>query len=132
MDNIRPIKAELKLGKIYFEKIDFHINVENYIQEDLSYNFQREVITIDETHYLVELSCHMFNENKDVELNIKLVGEFICNVEDKNKLDIMLNVNAVAILFPYLRSQVTLVTTQPQYLPINLPPLNIARMFKEK
>ena len=38
--------------------------------------------------------------------------------------------NGVAILFPYLRSELTLLTTQPGFQPIVLPAVNIAKMFQ--
>ena len=38
--------------------------------------------------------------------------------------------NGVAILFPYLRSEITLLTTQPGFQPIVLPAVNIAKMFQ--
>lgn len=39
--------------------------------------------------------------------------------------------NAVAILFPYIRSQISLLTAQPETTPIVLPPLNIAQLVED-
>ena len=35
--------------------------------------------------------------------------------------------NTVAIMFPFIRSQVTLLTTQPGMTPIVLPPINTTK-----
>ena len=51
--------------------------------------------------------------------------------EQANKRDVLIRQNAVAILFPYLRSQVSLLTTQPGVEPVILPPLNIAKMVEQ-
>ena len=59
----------------------------------------------------------------------ELVGIF--SMDDKTDLSIgKLKTNAVAIMFPYLRSQVTLWTSQPMMSPIVLPPININKIFK--
>ena len=39
--------------------------------------------------------------------------------------------NTVAIMFPFVRSQISLLTTQPDMVPIVLPPINTAK-FEEK
>ncbi len=40
--------------------------------------------------------------------------------------------NTVAILFPYLRSQLTLLSSQPDFEPIILPALNINALLNEE
>ncbi|MDR2572677.1 MAG: protein-export chaperone SecB, partial [Oscillospiraceae bacterium] len=37
--------------------------------------------------------------------------------------------NTVAIMFPYIRTQLSLLTTQPGITPITIQPMNIVRMF---
>lgn len=55
-----------------------------------------------------------------------------CSIDEnlENK-DAILNNNAVAILFAYVRSQLTLLTSQPGTSPIVLPVMNIAKMIEE-
>lgn len=55
-----------------------------------------------------------------------------CSIDEslENK-DVLLNSNAVAILFAYVRSQLTLLTAQPGTEPIVLPVMNIAKMLEE-
>ena len=38
--------------------------------------------------------------------------------------------NAVAIMFPFLRSQISLLTTQPDMIPVVLPAININKLLK--
>ena len=69
-----------------------------------------------------------------MELNIEIVGIFTSDYDEQD-VDLIKSIiqdNTTAILFPYLRSQISLVTTQPEFSPIILPPMNIAEMFKEK
>ena len=44
----------------------------------------------------------------------------------------MLEVNGTAILFPYLRSIITTITSSMGIQPIILPTMNIVKMIKEK
>lgn len=44
---------------------------------------------------------------------------------------IMMRQNAVAIIFPYVRSQISLLTAQPEMTPLVLPPFNVAQMVMD-
>ena len=48
-----------------------------------------------------------------------------------DKKDILVKKNAVSILMPYIRSQLSLLTAQPEVECQVLPPLNVAKMFEE-
>lgn len=68
-------------------------------------------------------------------LSLSIVGIFSVSDEDEKKIDIskevLLEKNAISILFPYLRSQITLLTSQPSFQPIVLPPININALFDD-
>ena len=55
--------------------------------------------------------------------------EFRTKLEQEKK-DIIITKNAVAILFPYLRSQVTRMTAQPDIEPVVIPAININALLK--
>lgn len=63
-------------------------------------------------------------------IDISLSGFFRVEgqVEDKTVQD-LIKKNAVAILMPYLRSELTLLTAQPDTDSVVLPPFNINKMF---
>lgn len=44
----------------------------------------------------------------------------------------LINENAVAIIMPYIRSQVSLITVQPEVDCVVLPPFNIVGMMAEQ
>ena len=54
-----------------------------------------------------------------------------CVCSQENDRDAIIHQNAVAILFPYVRSQITLLTSQPEVDSIVLPPVNIAKMVED-
>lgn len=49
-----------------------------------------------------------------------------------NSDDSMIQQNAVAIMMPYLRSEISLITAQPGTKTVVLPPFNIVEMMGEK
>lgn len=66
---------------------------------------------------------------------INNVKEGIVLIKDKrykNNIErgIVVTKNTVAILFPYLRSQVTLMTAQPNIEPVVIPAININALLK--
>lgn len=50
------------------------------------------------------------------------------HVEDRKTI---IQQNAVAIVFPYIRSQISLLTAQPEVEPVVLPAMNIAQMVED-
>ncbi len=52
-------------------------------------------------------------------------------IENKQAQD-LINKNAVAILMPYLRSEVSLLTAKPETECVVLPPFNINKMLEEQ
>lgn len=128
------MQSVLNLERISFEKIEYSRNVNaGSIPKEFEMNFTRQVLTsADGQHFRVSLTANVWSKDEDgFKLEITLVGFFSCDCEDENLKRELVNKNSIAILFPYLRSQISLVTTQPDMLPITLQPMNIAAMFEE-
>ena len=64
-----------------------------------------------------------------MELNLETVAFFkLDNQGEKiseQTAEQILKKNTVAIMFPFIRSQVSILTTQPGMIPIVMPPINI-------
>lgn len=85
----------------------------------------------------VQLNLEIKNEKNEspFDLSVSIVGFFELNSEDYEEEDYinLLKVNAVAILYPYLRSIVTDITSKANaFNPLILPPMNIASMLNEE
>lgn len=68
-------------------------------------------------------------------LEISLSGYFSIESEDKLAEDLkntLVTKNSVAILMPYLRSQLSLLTAQPEVECVVLPPFNINNMLERE
>lgn len=95
-------------------------------------SFSREIQSDENNHYRVSLKCDIIEKTEAlIEMHVCIVGEFTCDTTNEDLKEKLVSQNSVAILFPYLRSQVSLVSTQPDIQPILIPPVNIAAMFDE-
>ena len=133
--NVSGVPASLKLENMFFSKIEY-FREEDFQKTDYMIQFNREIKKSEENpqKYRVALEANIKDKNGRMELNIEIVGIFISDYteQDADLIKSIIQDNTTAILFPYLRSQISLVTTQPEFSPIILPPMNIAEMFKEK
>ena len=127
-------KSVLELKSLYFDTIEFR-RKDGKNSHFIKYGVNcREVKQDDQnpSHFWLILGTNITDKQKEaVEINVSLVGEFIVSA-DENNFDILrlIKENGVAILFPCLRSELTLLTTQPGFHPIVLPAVNIAKMFQ--
>ena len=132
--NVSGVPSSLKLEKIFFPKIEC-FQEEDFLKTDYTIQFNRVIKRIEDNlqKYRVSLEAVIKDKKGKMELCVEIVGIFSsdCREGETKLIKSIIQDNTTAILFPYLRSQISLVTTQPQILPIILPPMNIAEMFKE-
>ncbi len=77
--------------------------------------------------YKLTLELHMNGESNKLKLAVKCIAYFQTTQDNK----LLIERNALAIMFPYVRSYVSNITSQPGMMPIVLPPINIAAMFQD-
>lgn len=123
--DINEIKSILTMENLYFSKctIERGPSIQNgKLNVDLSKRIER----IDEHKYNIELSLSINNE--DLHLVVIANAHFLYGGEDYSKEDAIVHTNTIAIMYPYVRSQVTLMTSQPGMTPIVLPPINTSKL----
>lgn len=111
--------------KIEFERKGFKNT------EELKFKLQIQIGLDENETYKVTL---VLNGTKQDEYNIDISLSGFFKDEGKENLDNkmvqdLINKNAVAILMPYLRSELTLLTAQPDTDSVVLTPFNINNMF---
>lgn len=121
------VESVLKLNHLVFDEVSFvreGFKTENKFQME----FGAEVETGEAQGYIVRLRIIGVVED-EYKVIIRVSGYFEID-KDMNEKDVILKQNAVAILFPYVRSELTLLTAQPEVTPIIIPPLNIVQMMQ--
>lgn len=124
------INSTLILQNLVFDKIEF--NRKGFKNnEELKFAIQVQIGTIEDSTYKVTLILQG-DKKEEFEFLISLSGFFEIDkndyLSDERKHD-LINKNAVAILMPYLRSEVSLLTAQPEMDCVVLPPFNINKML---
>jgi len=120
-------QSALRLKNIFFQDIQMeNSGTKTKSVDDAKAGFRLEKPILDGQSLKVGLRCKVEIEGV-LYLQLLLVGEF--EGENEEFLKRMVP-NAIAIIFPYMRSQVTLMTAQPNLPPIVLPPININSLLK--
>ena len=118
----------LNLQKLVFDRIEFDRKGFKNTQE-LKFELQAQIGLDENGISKVTLVLNGTKQDEyDIVISLSGFFKFEGQVEDKMGQD-LISKNAVAILMPYLRSEVTLLTAQPDTDSVVLPPFNINKMF---
>lgn len=124
-------ESNLILQHLVFDEIEFKrlgFKTESEVNYELEIQIGRD--HDNQENYKVTL---VLNGKKDKEYIFKIVlsGFFeIKNAENISDKETLIHKNAVAIMMPYLRSKVSLLTSQPETNSIVMPIFNINKMIK--
>lgn len=129
----KNIKSNLILQELFFDKVLFErIGWDRNDNDDISFRLRSDVAKkLGEETYKIELS--LIGEKED-EFKIELVEVGIFVLENSEELDselkeAIIRENTVAIMLPYLRSQLAILTAQPGLDSVTLPIFNVSAMF---
>lgn len=118
----------LKLNGIHFNELSFkRRDSTDSVIDDCE--LTRKIVDIDVDNFTVELNFKL--STSIFEMSISLEGEFNIVCEDALMKERLKKNNTISILFPYIRSEVTLLTSQPEMTPVIIPPININKLIDE-
>ena len=117
------ILEKIEITESTFRKKDFSLD-----ELELGVRVEHSVENIGEDEYEIVLNTTVSDENENVYVNVRVKAIF--RTQQKN-MD-MLEKNIIAIIFPYIRSYISIITTQPGMPPIVLPAMNIIAMVNDQ
>ena len=130
-------KSYLSLERHIVKSMSFSIN-ENFdfgkgTPITINPEFTRNIKKVDNDSVMVNLIFCIDNENADMPFSMEVNIEGLFHLEDWEHPDRLplIRSNSVAILSPYLRSIVTMITANANISPYVLPVMNIAAMFEQ-
>ncbi len=121
---IGKMKSSLKMSDLYFSKCVVERSAE-LEKGEYKADLQKSIKKVKDHEFDVELKLSV--EKGDFSLLVITKAHFLYEDEDYGKEENIINMNTVAIMFPFIRSQVTLLTSQPGMAPIILPPINTTK-----
>jgi len=122
---------KLKFGRYRVEQLTFDQEEDFYDKESIKISMGSHVELIDEESAVVSIICGLESEDEKFKLFIRVSGEFLVEDDDSTENitgitnEMLLSRNSISILFPYVRSAVSQVTSIGYNAPIVLPPINV-------
>ena len=121
-------ESPLVLEKIEIIESTFRKKDEPLEGLELGVQVERSLKKMSDNDYEVILETTVSDKDEKVFVNVK--GRAIFSTQQEN-MDI-LEKNTIAIMFPYIRSYISIITTQPGMNPIVLPAMNIVAMVNDQ
>lgn len=130
------VESKLQMLGLYFSKFDFRLDGQldsSPLKNSIVVNHSSKIDDANQVRIQIDLKL----EDKQglFELNLQTLGFFkLENPEDVSEeiAKEILEKNTVAIMLPFIRSQVSLLTTQPGMAPVLLPPIDVNAMLQDK
>ena len=119
--NIEEMKSNLQMKNLYFSRCTFERS-DSLDKGEIEMTLAKRINKTGEHEYDVALKL---NAGKaDMQLEIVANAVFVYEADSYEDEQEIIEHNTVAIMFPYVRSQATLMTSQPGMQPIIVPPIN--------
>lgn len=135
MKKMRDENCPLILEKLFFDEIKFQRKNIEKSGSDPCFSFQIRVgKKEDEDLYIATIISYVEKED-EYDIEISLSGLFLIDADmqiENEDIEQLINKNAVAILMPYMRSEISLITAQPDVECITMPPININAMMERE
>ena len=121
-------ESPLVLDKIEIVESVFRKKDASLEDLELEVNVERNLSKIENDSYEVVLVVTVCDKEEIIYVSVKSRAIFKTRQENMD----ILEKNTIAIMFPYVRSYISIITTQPGMMPIVLPAMNIAAMIKDQ
>ena len=121
-------ESPLVLKNIIITEGHFKRNEDSLENLELKVGVSHDVERLSEREYKITLELNVADPEEKLSVFVKGMAIF----ETKQENQMLIEQNTLAIMFPYFRSYVSTLTTQPGMTPIVLPAMNIMTMLAQK
>lgn len=124
--DINKMKSDLRMEDFHF--VECSVKRKTVVKEGaLLIDLSKEIDELEDRSYTVTLTLTVKKDTDDLSIRVVATANFSIDNDDAELVKPIIETNTVAIMFPFIRSQVSLLTTQPGMTPIVLPPINTAK-----
>lgn len=127
MEISTPYASQLKLVDLMIVESSFSRTEKEIQDAALEMEIEKDIQKQSEDQYEITLAVRLKEKNNQINIYVKSKAHFTTQQENTN----LIEKNTIAIIFPYIRSHISSITSQPGMMPIVLPPMNIAAMLKD-
>ena len=126
-----PVKeSALQINTVIVDELTFkRLSNKHFGESKIQLKIGQIIQKLKDSHYRVIIKVEAVQE-EEFSATVQISGYCTIDENDPAK-DQLLKRNTLAILFPYIRSELTLLTAQPETDPIVWPVMNIQAMMDE-
>ena len=123
----------LKLLDLRFVSFNYE-NLSNKKEFETELNIEYDInCVVDKTNdnkVKIDFKVKIVSKDELLSLKLNAIGEFQIDSKDlePSVKEFILKRNTIAIMFPFIRSQISLLTTQPGLQPIMLQPIDVNKL----
>lgn len=128
MDIKAEFKSKLNLEDIMITEASFNRAEDSLDELTLELKIDRKIEELENNRFKVYLAVYVGDNENKLSINVKSLAVFSM----EHYQDVLVERNALAIMFPYVRSYISTITTQPGMCPIVLPAINIVSMLNKE
>ena len=123
--DINNALSDLKMEYFYFNYCSIE-REKDIADGQYHMNLNKNIEKIGDHVFKVVLDFSILKD--DLKISVSAQAQFLYEAFDYSDEQEIIDNNTVAIMFPFIRSEVTLLTSQPGMSPIVLPPINTAKL----
>lgn len=127
--------SSLQFTNYYVSKIEYRYNPESSDVDEAEVNFSHEIKYENLDKIEVTINCKVTDE-AGLHLEVELHGIFSVKIDEGSIDDPIIKTlcerNTLSILFPYLRSSISDISTKANIPPIILPTINVLAMLDKE
>ena len=126
--------SKLQMLDIYFSNIVFKQNKKELGKVNLKINYDIDYLVNNDDKSVNQVSITTTINDESNQIYLEIIAKGIFKIKDDIDEQIkgnLIKTNTVAIMFPYIRSQIAIITAQPGLTPIQLPIIDVNKLVNE-
>lgn len=128
-EKIQRSISPLRMSNFHFSKIEASFLGEKFKHTKMKLDVSREFF--EKNSAKVSITTEIKSEPESLHLIVSAEALFSIDGDVDIHGNPLIQHNAVAIMFPFIRSEITLLTSQPGMSPIVIPALNINKLLDD-
>jgi len=99
----------------------------------LNLSVSKNIKKITDNIFNILVKTSLSSDNKDIDISVTCSSTFEVSEDiEKEIADTLISRNTISIIFPFIRSYISTITSIPNMSPIVIPPININKLIEDQ